>query len=125
MPVKERGTSGREKDPAKTKPAKRNKRLNLTSLKSVEDEDWENDEGQEHQRLQRPQDQGSNMMPVEVQHSTDVEKGPPTYSSAFAVRASAQATGVGEELVLNHRYFASIPGILKLIQVVSSSHPRS
>lgn len=58
-------------------------------------------------------------LPVEVHRSVEVEKGPPTYTAAFGVRGSVQTTGVGEELVLNPRYFASIPGILKLIQVVS------
>jgi hypothetical protein len=65
------------------------------------------------------------MMPVEVHHSTEVQKGPPAYSSAFTVRAEAQPTGVGEGLALNHRYFATIPGALKLLQVVSCFFPSS
>ena len=57
--------------------------------------------------------------PVEVHVRTDVEKGPPAYSSAFTGRAVAEPTGVGEGLKLNHKYFFTIPGLLKILQFVS------
>ncbi len=66
------------------------------------------------------QDRDLNNMPAEL-HTTHVEKSPSKYSAAFTVRARVQPTEVGEGLQLNARYFASIPGIIKIVQLVSLS----
>jgi len=49
---------------------------------------------------------------------TYVQREAPHYSAAMTVRAKAQSTGVGEELHLNPRYFVTISGILKLVQLL-------
>ena len=44
----------------------------------------------------------------------------PHYSAAMTIRAKAQSTGVGEDLYFNPKYFTTISGIIKLIQLVSN-----
>lgn len=51
---------------------------------------------------------------------TYVQREAPRYSAAMTVRAKAQSTGIGEELHFNPRYFATISGIIKLVQLVSA-----
>lgn len=56
----------------------------------------------------------------EVIETTTIQKSPAHYSASFATRTRVEPTGVGEELELNHRYFGTLPGFLKLLQVVST-----
>lgn len=74
--------------------------------------------GSRHQSRQGSRDDN---MPAEVPvvHTVHVDKSPPKYSAGFTVRARAQPTSVGEGLELNARYFATIPGIIKIVEVVS------
>ncbi len=61
-------------------------------------------------------------MPAEVITSTHVQKGHPNYSASFAVKTKVESTGIGDELRLNLEYFKSIPGIIKIIQLVINFH---
>ncbi|XP_054164774.1 uncharacterized protein LOC128962425 [Oppia nitens] len=56
-------------------------------------------------------------MPAEVV-STHVQKSPPNYSGSFAIKTKVESVPIGEELRLNLSYFTTIPGILKLVQLV-------
>lgn len=42
----------------------------------------------------------------------------PTYTSATTIRGKMSDAGLADELELNTRYFSSVPGILKLVQIV-------
>jgi hypothetical protein len=57
-------------------------------------------------------------MPAEVITTTHVQKGNPNYSASFAVKTKVESVGIGDELRLNLEYFKSIPGIIKIIQLV-------
>lgn len=62
-------------------------------------------------------------MPAEIIHTTThMQKGGQNaeYTGSFQTRIKARSTGVGEDLELNAKYFATLPGILKLIQIVSA-----
>lgn len=61
-------------------------------------------------------------MPTEMVHPINVEKGQPSYSSRLNVTTRATTVAVGEGLELNPRYFASTPGILKIVQLVRMNH---
>lgn len=56
---------------------------------------------------------------------TYVQRGAPKYTAAMSIVGKAQTTGIGEELVLNPQYFATTPGILKIIQLVRNVSPTS
>ena len=49
---------------------------------------------------------------------TYVTRQPPKYEAGVTFRMKAQSTGVGEELHFNPEYFATTPGIIKLVQLV-------
>jgi len=57
-------------------------------------------------------------MPAEVITSSHVQKGNPNYSASFAVKTKVETVGIGEELRLNLEYFKSIPGIIKIVELV-------
>lgn len=60
-------------------------------------------------------------MAAEVNHTmTHVQKSQPQYRTNFQSRVRAEPTGVGEGLELNVKYFISLAGILKLVQIVSA-----
>mgnify|MGYP007030524578 CR=1 FL=1 len=59
-------------------------------------------------------------MPIESMTTTShVHKSHPSWSAAVAVRGKIEPTGVGDDLELNPKYFVTLPGIIKLIEIVS------
>ncbi|KAH9387533.1 hypothetical protein TYRP_008722 [Tyrophagus putrescentiae] len=49
---------------------------------------------------------------------TYVTREAPRYSAGMTVRTKVQTTGVGEDLRFNPGYFKTIPGILKIVQLI-------
>ena len=57
-------------------------------------------------------------MPAEVVTTSHVQKSPPKWSGNFAIKTKVESVPIGEELRLNLEYFRTVPGILKLVQLV-------
>lgn len=48
-----------------------------------------------------------------------MHKSQPRYSGQMMTRVKVESTGVGDGLELNERYFLTLPGIIKIVQIVS------
>lgn len=57
--------------------------------------------------------------PSGVITTSQVQKGHPSYSASIAVKGKVESTGVGDDLRLNPKYFLTLPGIIKMMQIVS------
>lgn len=59
--------------------------------------------------------------PNELGQPIGLEKGPTSYSARVNVTTRASTVGIGEGLELSPGYLISLPGILKIVQLVSAS----